>query len=94
MCSLQAVKSHKRLSPLCTSENRKNGCVALPPPFRQRIIHLLALKAYRKSELLLWMERERASPRNKAELDGILEEVGSNAVIIFFDYDTDEMFTC
>lgn len=49
-------------------------------PFRERIIHLLALKAYRKPELLLWMERERASPRDKAELGGILEEVHSNSV--------------
>uniref|UniRef100_H2S4I4 Si:ch211-13k12.2 n=1 Tax=Takifugu rubripes TaxID=31033 RepID=H2S4I4_TAKRU len=59
------------------SKNRRNGFMATVThkPFRERIIHLLALKAYRKPELLLWMERERASPRDKAELGGILEEV-------------------
>lgn len=49
-------------------------------PLKERIIHLLALKPYRKPELLLWMERERASPKDKAELGGILEEVCSNGV--------------
>ncbi|KAG7222408.1 hypothetical protein INR49_016267 [Caranx melampygus] len=44
-------------------------------PLRERIIHLLALKPYRKPELLLWLERERASPKDKAELSPILEEV-------------------
>uniref|UniRef100_A0A674MIW3 Si:ch211-13k12.2 n=1 Tax=Takifugu rubripes TaxID=31033 RepID=A0A674MIW3_TAKRU len=59
------------------TNNRRNGFMATVThkPFRERIIHLLALKAYRKPELLLWMERERASPRDKAELGGILEEV-------------------
>lgn len=58
-------------------QNRRCGGTATPTPkpLRERIIHLLALKAYRKPELLLWMERERASPRDKAELGGILEEV-------------------
>lgn len=42
---------------------------------KERIIHLLALKPYRKPELLLWLERERATPKDKAELGAILEEV-------------------
>nr|XP_057945072.1 RNA polymerase II elongation factor ELL2-like [Doryrhamphus excisus] len=42
---------------------------------RERIIHLLALKSYRKPELLLWLERERVTPKDKAELGAILEEV-------------------
>ncbi|XP_029010711.1 RNA polymerase II elongation factor ELL [Betta splendens] len=45
-------------------------------PLRDRIIHLLALKPYRKPELLLWLERERASPRDKADLTSVLDEVG------------------
>ncbi|CAG00837.1 unnamed protein product, partial [Tetraodon nigroviridis] len=83
---IKGVKFHKRLAPLCASENsfqrqsasnRRNSCIATAThkPFRERIIHLLALKAYRKPELLLWMEQEKASPRDKAELGGILEEV-------------------
>ncbi|XP_033839197.1 RNA polymerase II elongation factor ELL2-like isoform X1 [Periophthalmus magnuspinnatus] len=42
---------------------------------RERIIHLLALKPYRKPELLLWLEKERANPKDKAELGAVLEEV-------------------
>lgn len=44
-------------------------------PLRERIVHLLALKPYRKPELLLWLEKERASPKDKAELSAVLEEV-------------------
>uniref|UniRef100_A0A7N8Y0T6 RNA polymerase II elongation factor ELL2-like n=1 Tax=Mastacembelus armatus TaxID=205130 RepID=A0A7N8Y0T6_9TELE len=62
-----------------STNNRRNG-VMLPPtqkPLKERIIHLLALKPYRKPELLLWLERERASPKDKAELGSILEEVNN-----------------
>ncbi|XP_048828529.1 RNA polymerase II elongation factor ELL2-like isoform X2 [Brienomyrus brachyistius] len=44
-------------------------------PLRDRLIHLLALKPYRKPELLLWLERDRATPRDKADLSTVLEEV-------------------
>lgn len=44
-------------------------------PLRDRIIHLLALKPYRKPELLLWLERERASPKDKTDLTSVLDEV-------------------
>uniref|UniRef100_A0A3B3QBM9 Si:ch211-13k12.2 n=1 Tax=Paramormyrops kingsleyae TaxID=1676925 RepID=A0A3B3QBM9_9TELE len=49
--------------------------VTVHRPLRERLIHLLALKPYRKPDLLLWLERERASPREKAELTPLLEEV-------------------
>lgn len=52
-------------------------------PFKERIIHLLALKSYRKPELLLWMEQEGVSLRDKAELGGILEEVHGMFSFIF-----------
>lgn len=54
-----------------------SGGVTVPRPLRERLIHLLALKPYRKPDLLLWLERERASPREKAELAPLLEEVGA-----------------
>ena len=47
-------------------------------PLRERVIHLLALKPYKKPELLLWLERERASPKDKADLSAVLEEVKQN----------------
>ncbi|XP_029933788.1 RNA polymerase II elongation factor ELL2-like [Myripristis murdjan] len=82
----KCVKLQKRSAPLSASDssfhryspnNRRNGTVALltQKPLRERIIHLLALKPYRKPELLLWLERERASPKDKAELGAVLDEV-------------------
>ncbi|CAL8363655.1 unnamed protein product [Gadus morhua 'NCC'] len=44
-------------------------------PLKERVIHLLALKPYRKPELLLWLDRERAPPRDKADLGPVLDEV-------------------
>lgn len=63
-----------------STNNRRNGSTAMPSqkPLRDRIIHLLALKPYRKPELLLWLERERAGPKDKAELGAVLEEVPRN----------------
>ncbi|XP_029979437.1 RNA polymerase II elongation factor ELL2-like [Sphaeramia orbicularis] len=82
----RSVKFHKRPVPLAASDssffkqstnNRRNSGTATPSqkPLRERIVHLLALKPYRKPELLLWLERERSSPKDKADLGAILEEV-------------------
>ncbi|XP_034734147.1 RNA polymerase II elongation factor ELL [Etheostoma cragini] len=61
------------------SPSNKRSLVPSPVahrPLRDRIVHLLALKPYRKPELLLWLERERASPKDKADLTSVLDEVG------------------
>ncbi|XP_037553476.1 RNA polymerase II elongation factor ELL2 [Nematolebias whitei] len=59
-----------------TSIRRSDNMAALiQKPLKERIIHLLALKSYRKPELLLWLERERAGAKDKAELNAVLEEV-------------------
>ncbi|KAG7483304.1 RNA polymerase II elongation factor ELL-like [Solea senegalensis] len=80
----KCVKFHKWSAPppppasdKQSSNNRRNGGSATPTlkPLRERIIHLLALKPYRKPELLLWLERVRVSPKDKAELGTILDEV-------------------
>lgn len=60
------------------SPSNKRSLVPSPVahrPLRDRITHLLALKPYRKPELLLWLERERASPKDKADLASVLDEV-------------------
>ncbi|XP_043533491.1 RNA polymerase II elongation factor ELL isoform X1 [Chiloscyllium plagiosum] len=44
-------------------------------PLKDRVIHLLALKPYKKPELLLWLEKEKANPKDKAELSSVLEQV-------------------
>ncbi|XP_059808671.1 RNA polymerase II elongation factor ELL isoform X2 [Hypanus sabinus] len=44
-------------------------------PLRDRITHLLALKPYKKPELIVWLEREKANPKDKAELSYVLDQV-------------------
>ncbi|TRY99174.1 hypothetical protein DNTS_027632 [Danionella cerebrum] len=57
--------------------NKKNGVPGpvTHRPLRERVIHLLALKPYSKAELLLWLEKEKAGPKDKAELSAVLDEV-------------------
>ncbi|XP_047437225.1 RNA polymerase II elongation factor ELL-like isoform X2 [Mugil cephalus] len=82
----KCVKYHKRPAPPSASDssafkqsagNRRHGGAPTPTqrPLKDRIVHLLALKPYKKPELLLWLERERATPKDKAELGAVLEEV-------------------
>ncbi|XP_053720877.1 RNA polymerase II elongation factor ELL2-like isoform X1 [Synchiropus splendidus] len=77
----KCVKYPKRPAPPAdcsfSKQNRRSGgtMVPLQKPLKERIIHLLALKAYRKPELLLWLERERVDPKDRVELGAILEEV-------------------
>ncbi|XP_011491202.1 RNA polymerase II elongation factor ELL2 [Oryzias latipes] len=82
----KCIKYQKRPTPLPVSDgnlhkqpanNRRNGGAnpLSQKPLKDRIIHLLALKPYRKPELLLWLERERSAPKDKAELGAVLEEV-------------------
>ncbi|XP_038669313.1 RNA polymerase II elongation factor ELL isoform X2 [Scyliorhinus canicula] len=42
---------------------------------KDRVIHLLALKPYKKPELILWLEREKANPKDKADLSFVLDQV-------------------
>ncbi|CAN9506726.1 unnamed protein product [Ophioblennius macclurei] len=63
---------------LSANHHRRNGGLSSATsqkPLKERIVHLLALKPYRKPELLLWLEREKAGPKDKAWLGAILEEV-------------------
>ncbi|RVE74732.1 hypothetical protein OJAV_G00025070 [Oryzias javanicus] len=82
----KCIKFQKRPAPLPVSDinlhkqpasNRRNGGAGAcsQKPLKERILHLLALKPYRKPELLLWLERERSAPKDKAELGAVLEEV-------------------
>ncbi|XP_028298805.1 RNA polymerase II elongation factor ELL2-like [Gouania willdenowi] len=80
----KCIKFQKRPAPLSaidlkkpSANSRRNGslCATTQKPLRERVIHLLALKAYRKPELLLWLEREKAGSKDKAELGAVLEEV-------------------
>lgn len=57
--------------------SKRNGTPSLVAhrPLKERVIHVLALKPYSKPELLLWLEKEKASPKDKADLNTVLDEV-------------------
>lgn len=63
-------------SSACTL-NRKNsaGEVHLRP-LRERVMHLLALKPYKRPELFLRLQRDGLRAADKDELDSVLTEVG------------------
>ncbi|XP_048833544.1 RNA polymerase II elongation factor ELL [Brienomyrus brachyistius] len=46
-------------------------------PLRERLIHLLALKPYRKPELILRLQKDGVSPQEKDTLDGFLQQVAN-----------------
>ncbi|XP_077423703.1 RNA polymerase II elongation factor ELL2 isoform X2 [Vanacampus margaritifer] len=82
----KCVKVQRKQGPVSGSDSsskhspsNKRSLVPSPVahrPLRDRIIHLLALKSYKKPELLLWLERERAGPKDKTDLTLVLDEVG------------------
>ncbi|MGH0192342.1 UNVERIFIED_CONTAM: hypothetical protein FKN15_019628 [Acipenser sinensis] len=50
---------------------------APPRPFRERLIHLLALKPYRKAELLLRLQKDGLPQQDKDSLDSLLQQVAN-----------------
>lgn len=44
-------------------------------PFRDRVLHLLALRPYRKAELLLRLQKDGLAQADKDALDGLLQQV-------------------
>ncbi|KAL4658955.1 RNA polymerase II elongation factor ELL isoform X2 [Arapaima gigas] len=46
-------------------------------PLRERLVHLLALKPYRKPELILRLQKDGLSPQDKDILDSLLQQVAN-----------------
>lgn len=69
------VRKHSPTSNLCLGVKKNHVPSITQKPLRDRITHLLALKAYQKPELIVWLEREKANPKDKAELSCILDQV-------------------
>lgn len=46
-------------------------------PYRDRVIHLLALKSYKKPELLARLQRDSVNQKDKNSLGTILQQVRS-----------------
>ncbi|XP_062034842.1 RNA polymerase II elongation factor ELL [Lepus europaeus] len=80
-----AVPSRKRATPInLASAIRKSGGGGVSGvggvaqrPFRDRVLHLLALRPYRKAELLLRLQKDGLAQADKDALDGLLQQVAN-----------------
>uniref|UniRef100_A0A8C5V5Q1 Elongation factor for RNA polymerase II n=1 Tax=Microcebus murinus TaxID=30608 RepID=A0A8C5V5Q1_MICMU len=78
----EAVPSRKRATPVnLASAIRKSGGASgagvSQRPFRDRVLHLLALRPYRKAELLLRLQKDGLAQADKEALDGLLQQVAN-----------------
>ncbi|XP_073542484.1 RNA polymerase II elongation factor ELL [Phyllobates terribilis] len=71
-----AVPSRKRPTPVnLASAIKKSSSVVAQRPFKDRVMHLLALKPFKKPELILRLQKDGLSTQDKDSLDGLLQQV-------------------
>ncbi|XP_004705583.1 RNA polymerase II elongation factor ELL [Echinops telfairi] len=73
------VPSRKRATPAnpASTLRKCSGGGVSQRPFRDRVLHLLALRPYRKAELLLRLQRDGLSQPDKDSLDSLLQQVAN-----------------
>ncbi|XP_072261137.1 RNA polymerase II elongation factor ELL isoform X2 [Pyxicephalus adspersus] len=73
-----AVPSRKRPTPVnLASAIKKTATNISQRPFKDRVMHLLALKPYKKPELILRLQKDGLSIQDKDSLDGLLQQVAN-----------------
>lgn len=80
---MDAVPSRKRATPInpasaikkCSAGSAGGGSGVAQRPVRDRVLHLLALRPYRKAELLLRLQKDGLAQADKDALDGLLQQV-------------------
>ncbi|NXU86289.1 ELL factor, partial [Xiphorhynchus elegans] len=73
-----AVPSRKRPTPVNLASAIKRGNSAISQrPFKDRVVHLLALKPYKKPELILRLQKDGLSQQDKDLLDTLLQQVAN-----------------
>lgn len=73
-----AVPERKRstpMNPANTIRKTHGGSSVSQRPYRDRVIHLLALKAYKKPELLARLQKDGVNQKDKNSLGAILQQV-------------------
>uniref|UniRef100_A0A8C0CG88 Elongation factor for RNA polymerase II n=1 Tax=Balaenoptera musculus TaxID=9771 RepID=A0A8C0CG88_BALMU len=83
--AVDAVPSRKRATPINLASAIKKtstgsvsgGSGVSQRPFRDRVLHLLALRPYRKAELLLRLQKDGLAQADKDALDGLLQQVAN-----------------
>ena len=74
---LSDVAPSRRTSrPVIISSNALKKSATQQRPLRERLTHLLALKPYRKPELILRLQKDGLSQVDKDALDSHLQQVG------------------
>nr|XP_056723492.1 RNA polymerase II elongation factor ELL [Euleptes europaea] len=72
------VPSRKRPTPVnLASAIRKGNSAVSQRPFRDRLMHLLALKTYTKPELILRLQKDGLAQPDKDSLDSLLQQVAN-----------------
>ncbi|XP_051549042.1 RNA polymerase II elongation factor ELL-like isoform X2 [Myxocyprinus asiaticus] len=66
--------SRRTSRPVIISSSQKKSPLR---PMRERLVHLLALKPYRKPELLVRLTKDGLSPQDKETLDSLLQQVAN-----------------
>ncbi|OCU00694.1 RNA polymerase II elongation factor ELL [Xenopus laevis] len=73
-----AVPSRKHPTPVnLASAIRKTSTGLSQRPFKDRVVHLLALKPYKKPELILRLQKDGLSIQEKDLLDSLLQQVAN-----------------
>ncbi|XP_005279053.1 RNA polymerase II elongation factor ELL [Chrysemys picta bellii] len=73
-----AVPARKRPTPVNLASAIKRGNSAISQrPFKDRVVHLLALKPYKKPELILRLQKDGLSQQDKDLLDSLLQQVAN-----------------
>ncbi|NXV63486.1 ELL2 factor, partial [Molothrus ater] len=72
------VPEKKRMMPVRLADIDWSGCAAVyGRPYRDRVIHLLALRDYKEPELLARLQRDGVRPKDKDSLGKILQQVAN-----------------
>ncbi|XP_064260205.1 RNA polymerase II elongation factor ELL2-like isoform X3 [Passer domesticus] len=72
------VPEKKRMVPVRLADIDWSGCAAVyGRPYRDRVIHLLALRDYKEPELLARLQRDGVRPKDKDSLGNILQQVAN-----------------
>lgn len=73
----KVAKSKQKTSASVSSG--RSACEVTELPLRDRAIHLLALRPYKRSELVLRLRRDGATDREGDGLEPVLQEVGGSS---------------
>ncbi|NXU58314.1 ELL2 factor, partial [Turnix velox] len=77
-CSTDMVPKRKRSTPTNPAELvRRNHNAVSQRPYRDRVIHLLALRSYKKPELLARLQRDGVHQKDRNSLGYILQQVAT-----------------